>query len=52
MITTTSSTADMVTQGKFQINGEDNVEGKSSERFVFEVFLCACDYILVFTSQF
>lgn len=35
MITTTSSTADMVTQGKFQINGEDNVEGKYFEWFIF-----------------
>ncbi|XP_060902944.1 stomatin (EPB72)-like 3a [Labrus mixtus] len=32
MISTTSSTADMVTQGKFQINAEDNVEDKNSGR--------------------
>ncbi|KAM6987947.1 stomatin (EPB72)-like 3a isoform 1-T1 [Tautogolabrus adspersus] len=30
MISTTSNTADMVTQGKFQINAEDNVEDKNS----------------------
>lgn len=28
MISAASSTANMVTQGKFQINAEDNVEGK------------------------
>ncbi|XP_075892882.1 stomatin (EPB72)-like 3a [Nelusetta ayraudi] len=32
MISTASSTANMVTQGKFQINAEDNVEDKSSGR--------------------
>ncbi|XP_074535093.1 stomatin (EPB72)-like 3a [Halichoeres trimaculatus] len=32
MISTTSSTADMVTQGKFQINAEENVEAKASSK--------------------
>ncbi|KAI3354081.1 hypothetical protein L3Q82_018630 [Scortum barcoo] len=35
MISTTSSTADMVTQGKLQINAVDNVEDKNSGRLGF-----------------
>uniref|UniRef100_UPI0037E723EC stomatin (EPB72)-like 3a n=1 Tax=Semicossyphus pulcher TaxID=241346 RepID=UPI0037E723EC len=44
MISTTSSTAEMVTQGKFQINGEENVEDKSSGR------LGCCGWLLVIIS--
>ncbi|CAJ1065126.1 stomatin (EPB72)-like 3a isoform X2 [Xyrichtys novacula] len=44
MISTTSSTAEMVTQGKFQINAEENVQDKNSGR------LGCCGWMLVIIS--
>ncbi|XP_071780838.2 stomatin (EPB72)-like 3a [Centroberyx gerrardi] len=46
MISTTSSTAEMVTQGKVQISSPDNIEDKTSGR------LGCCGWLLVFISMF